>query len=127
MSTEWMVSEHLLRPGSLVPPTPRHPDFTESNSSDDNVSGHLGSGSYKPLAIYPPSYGNPSSPTPSKKSTFYLYDRGGTSRIIALGGLFLSVLFGISSIAVGVFIAISEPHGFLNVIPAQQNATETEM
>ena len=131
MSAESAVSKPLLEPGSLAPTTPRHPDFTEPHSSDDTPSAPLlGSEltlSHKPLAIYPPSHGDLSLSTPSKKSTFHPYNRGGTSRIIALGGLVISVLFSICSIAVGTCIAIYKPHGIFNIVLAQHNASETEL
>jgi hypothetical protein len=122
--------EHLLKPGSVAP---SHLDFAKSHNSDDAVlvaSEYLSDSesplSLKPLAIYSTSYRDLSLLTPSKKSdAFHLYNCSGTLHIIALRGLIMSLLFSISSIAVGVFIAISKKHGFLKII--QHNATETEL
>lgn len=124
--------EHLHKPDSVTRIAPSHLDFPESHNSGDAASEYLldseSTPSLMPSAIHSASHGDLSLSTPSNKSTSYLYNHGGTSRIIALGGLVMSLLFSIFCIAVGIIIAIFKPGGILKIIAsAQHNTVGTEL
>jgi hypothetical protein len=124
--------EHLHKPGSVARIASSHLDFPESHNSGDAASEYLldseSTPSLMPSAIHSASHGDLSLSTPSNKSTSYLYNHGGTSRIIALGGLVMSLLFSIFCIAVGIIIAIFKPGGILKIIAsAQHNTVGTEL